>query len=70
MHNKQILLENRYNANNFFHTTTVKELKAALADLPDDFIVITEGCDCFGGVASVYIDFKAKEVTLERATKQ
>jgi hypothetical protein len=35
---------------------TVKELRDALATMPDDLPVRTEGCDCDGNAASVFVD--------------
>jgi hypothetical protein len=35
---------------------TVKELKHLLHDMPDDFDVFTEGCDCTGESTGIGID--------------
>ena len=36
---------------------TVKELKELIKDIPDDVIVLTEGCDCTGisgGISGIF----------------
>ncbi len=45
---------------------TVAELIAALTEMPQDLTVNTEGCDCWGDVASVRIEDAGECVLLVR----
>ena len=49
---------------------TVGDLVRELVILPQDFVVRTEGCDCYGGVTEVAIDRKERKVYLNRKPGQ
>lgn len=47
-------------------STTKKELVKALAAFPDDAIIQTEGCDCYGDAVEVRYDPKSNEILIAR----
>lgn len=46
---------------------TVGELKELIKDVPDDYIVITEGCDCVGASDRIEPDPSDKTLLIGRA---
>ena len=50
-------------------TMTVGQLRALLEQLPDDYQVTTEGCDCSGDVLSVLVEAEIRNVHLRRSSK-
>lgn len=50
-------------------TMTVGQLRALLDQLPDDYQVTTEGCDCTGDVLSVLVEAEIRNVHLQRSSK-
>ncbi len=53
-------------------TCTVKALREALAQFPDDMTVFSEGCDCYGSVISLSDEhgYYKGHVVLERHENQ
>lgn len=47
-------------------STTKKELVKALTAFPDDAIIQTEGCDCYGDAVEVRYDPKSNEILIAR----
>lgn len=47
---------------------TTKELIELLLQQPQDAIIVTEGCDCYGDVGHVSYNEPTNELSLERAT--
>ncbi len=48
-------------------TLTVGELKDMLANVPDDYLVHSEGCDCTGEAQGILVSAGEKQVLVERA---
>ena len=49
---------------------TVGDLIRELLVLPQDYVISTEGCDCYGNVTEVTIDEAGKRIYLNRKPEQ
>ena len=45
---------------------SVKQLKEFLKDIPDDYIIETEGCDCWGTVGRLQTNHHERTIELLR----